>query len=110
VQEKLTWPQVANIILGIWLVISAFIWPHNYAQMTNTWIVGALCVVFSVIALRVPEVQYLNTILAIWLFISVWALPTMESETRWNNVIVAVAMFFFSIAPGYIGPRQPTRP
>jgi hypothetical protein len=93
--------------LGIWLFISAFIWSHTYAQMTNTWIVGVLCVAFAVIATRVPEVRYLNTILAIWLFVSAWALPTMESGTRWNNVLVAIAIFLLSLAPGYVGGGQP---
>jgi SPW repeat len=102
------WPQVANVILGIWLILSAFIWPHTYAQMTNTWIVGVLCVAFSVIAMRVPEVRYLNTVLAIWLFISVWALPNAEPGTRWNNVLVAIAIFLCSLAPGYSSPREPT--
>ena len=66
-RDDFTWPRVANIILGIWLFISAFAWPHTYAQMTNTWIVGLLCVVFAVIAMRVPEARYLNTVLSIWL-------------------------------------------
>ena len=109
-QENLTWSRVANIILGIWLVISAFIWPHTYEQTTNTWIVGILCVVFSVISLRVPEVQYLNTILAIWLFISVWVLPTADPRTRWNHTLVSIAIFLCSLAPGYIRRSGPTRP
>jgi hypothetical protein len=108
VQENLTWPRVANVILGLWLFISAFIWPHTYEQMTNTWIVGVLCIAFAVIAMRVPEVRYLNTILAIWLFISAWALPTMDTATRWNNALVAIAIFFCSLAPGYVRRREPT--
>lgn len=106
--ENLTWPRVANVILGIWLFISAFIWPHAYAQMTNTWILGVLCVLFAVIAMRVPQARYLNTVLAVWLFISAWALPVMSVGTRWNNVIVAIAIFFVSLAPGYLGGDRPT--
>lgn len=106
-QENLSWPRVANVILGVWLFVSAFIWPHTYAQMTNTWILGVLCVIFAVVAMRVPQVRYLNTVLAIWLFISAWALPSMSTGTRWNNVLVAIAIFFFSLAPGYLESREP---
>lgn len=106
-QDNLSWPRVANIILGIWLFISAFLWPHGYTQMTNTWIVGVLCVAFALIATRVSEVRYLNTILAIWLFISAWVLPTATAGTRWNNVLVAIAIFFVSLAPGYDRPKAP---
>jgi len=95
--------RIVNIVLGIWLFVSAFIWPHSYAQMNNTWIVGVLVVVFALIATRVPEARYLNAILAVWLFISVWALPTMSVGTQWNNALVAIAIFLMSLAPGYLG-------
>ena len=106
--ENHTWPRVANVILGIWLFLSAFLWPHTYEQMTNTWIVGVLCAFFAVLAMRVPQARYLNTVLAIWLFISAWALPVMNAGTRWNNVILALAIFCFSLAPGYVGGDRPS--
>jgi hypothetical protein len=94
-------PRVLNLILGIWLFISAFLWSHTQAQMTNTWIVGALAVVISLVSMyAAAQARYLNTILSIWLFISVWALPRMNVGTAWNNVIVAILMFVFSLVPG----------
>jgi len=109
-EDTYTSARIINVILGIWLVISAFVWPHTYAQTTNTWIVGALVVAFSLVAMRVPEVRYLNTVLAVWLFISVWALPTMTMGTTWNNAIVAIAVFFVSLAPAYLETRGRTLP
>ena len=85
--------RIANVVLGVWLFISAFIWAHTQAQMTNTWIVGALCAIFALAAMRAPQARYVNTALAIWLFISVWVLPTMSAATLWNNVLVAIAVF-----------------
>jgi hypothetical protein len=103
--------RIVNIIVGVWLFISAFIWPHTYAQMTNTWIVGALCAVFAAIALRAPQVRYANAVLAVWLFISVWALPTMNVGTSWNNVIVAIVMFIAALTPAEMtrGVGRPVR-
>jgi hypothetical protein len=104
-QEDYATARIVNIVLGIWLFVSAFLWPHTYAQMTNTWIVGVLAVAFALAAMRVPEVRYVNTLLAVWLFISVWALPTMSVATQWNNALVGIAIFFVSLAPGYLaGP------
>ena len=109
-------PRVVNAVLGLWLFISAFIWPHTLAQHTNTWICGVLCVVFALIGLAAPAARYLNTILAIWLFISAWALPTVNAGTIWNNVLVAIAIFVVSLVPsapedrpGLFG-RMPPRP
>ncbi len=103
VQEDFTTARIVNIVLGIWLFVSAFLWQHTYAQMNNTWIVGALCVAFALVAMRVQEARYLNTLLAVWLFISVWALPAMSMATRWNNALVAIAVLALSLSPAYLG-------
>ncbi len=109
--------RLINVLLGVWLFISAFLWPHTYEQMTNTWILGVLCVVFALIAMRVPQARYLNTALAVWLFISAFALPRATTGTLWNNILVAIAIFVVSLAPsgarpGYVtgGPTPPPRP
>ena len=107
-------PRIINAILGVWLFVSAFLWPHSQAQLTNTWICGVLCVVFSLVAMAVPQARYLNTLLAIWLFISAWALPTVSAGTIWNNVLVAIAVFILSLVPatpgessGFLGRNAP---
>src|SRR5919206_2465218 len=74
-----------NLLLGIWLFISAFVWDHTPAERTNTWILGVLCVVFALCAMSISTARWLNTALAVWLFISVWALPHRELATMWNN-------------------------
>lgn len=91
--------RTLNILLGIWLFISAFIWPHTSAQMTNTWILGVLCVIFALIALKIEQVRFLNTALAVWLFISAFVLPVQSTGTQWNNALVAIAVFIISLAP-----------
>lgn len=92
--------RVANIVLGAWLFISAFLWQHSTAQHANALILGVLCVIFAAIALSAPSARYLNTVLAIWLFISVWALPHMRVGTMWNHALVAIAIFLLSLVPG----------
>jgi hypothetical protein len=105
--------RAINIVLGVWLFISAFIWPHTMAQRTNTWILGVLCVAFALIAMGVPMVRYLNTLLAIWLFISAFALRDISVGTVWNNALVAIAIFIVSLVPAsgasdfYGRPRTP---
>ncbi len=89
-----------NLVLGIWLFISAFAWEHTLAERTNTWILGILCVLFALIAMSTPAARWLNTALAIWLFISVWALPHHNLATMWNNAIVAILVFALSLVPG----------
>lgn len=92
-------PRLLEILVSVWLIISAFAWPHSFAQMTNTWIVGVIGAVVGLVALFADmRLRYLNTVLAIWLFISVWALPGARPGTIWNNVIVAFVLFLSSLS------------
>jgi uncharacterized membrane protein HdeD (DUF308 family) len=86
-----------NILLGVWLFISAFLWRHSSAQFTNTWLMGAITVVVGLISLRSPAIRFINTLVGIWLVISGLALPAVSSGTRWNNVLVGVAIFLVSL-------------
>jgi hypothetical protein len=110
-------PRLINVALGVWLFVSAFLWRHSHAQLTNTWIVGVLCVLVALVGMAVPRARYINTLLAIWLFVSAWALPTISVGTIWNNVLVSIAVFVISLvpsgptaAPGYFGRPAPPRP
>src|SRR5262249_45147261 len=99
----------ATGLLGIWLFISAFAWHHYPAQFTNTWIVGVLCAVVAAVAYWVSPVRYVNTALAVWLFISTLFLRPAGAGTLWNNVLVAIAVFAFSLAPGGAELATPRR-
>jgi SPW repeat-containing protein len=92
--------RAVNLLLGVWLFLSAFAWTHTGAERVNTWVMGALCAVFAAIAMSVATARWLNTALAIWLFISVWALPHHSLATMWNNALVAIAVFALSLVPG----------
>jgi hypothetical protein len=91
--------RLVNVVLGVWLVISAFAWPHSHAQRTNAWILGVLCVAFELTALVEPPARYLSTVLGAWLVLSAWALPTSSLWTLWNSALVGIAIFFVSLAP-----------
>jgi len=99
--------RVLSVLLGIWLFISAFVWPHSREQMTNTWILGVLAVIFALVATFVESrARYLNTLLSIWLFISAFALPRVTIGTTWNNAIVAIVLFLCSLVPGEVARRR----
>ncbi len=91
--------RVINLILAIWLFISAFAWQHTTAQRTNTWILGVLAFVFALAAMREPRARFLNTVLGVWLFISAFALASMSTATVWNNWILGVVIFAVSLIP-----------
>jgi hypothetical protein len=92
-------PRVANLILGAWLFISAFLWRHAAGERSNTWIVGLLIIAFAILSAARPQARYANTVLAVWLFFSTLTSYHMTSATAWSNCIVAILVFLFSLAP-----------
>jgi hypothetical protein len=88
-----------NLALGVWLFISAFIWQHSPASKTNTWIFGLIIALLSVSARRAPGARFANTAAAVWLFFSTLAISHYSQGTIWNNLIVAIAVFLFSLVP-----------
>ncbi len=91
--------RTLNLILGAWLFVSAFLWTHTAADRVNDWAVGLAVLVFAVIAMTTSPARWVNTAIAVWLFISAFALPHAHVGTRWNEAIVALAVFFLSIVP-----------
>jgi hypothetical protein len=91
-----------NIVLGVWLFISAFVWHHSQAQFTNTWIMGIIVTAVALISLSVPAFRYVNTLAGAWLIISGFALPRATSGTTWNNVIIGILVFLASLVPNMV--------
>lgn len=90
--------QYVNILVGGWLVASAFLWPHSQSQFTGAFATGVACALVAAISGTAPRLRFINTGLAVWLFISTFALFRLSMLTALNNVVVAVAMFAVSLA------------
>jgi hypothetical protein len=93
------WPPWVNLVAGVWLIISAFAWPHALVAQTNAWVVGLLIALVSLSAMFAPAMRYVDTMLAIWLFFSAIAFTTNNSVTPWNDLLAAVVVFLVSLVP-----------
>jgi ABC-type uncharacterized transport system permease subunit len=95
--DRLTtqWRDVANLILGLWLVISP--WALSYMMETiPTWnaiIVGvviAVAAIGALVAFHKWE-EWVNVVLAVWLIVSPFALDYASHTTvLWNQIVVGV--------------------
>ena len=92
-----SWMRVANVVLGIWLFLSAFLWPHSPGSKANTWIVGLIVMAVAALGSLAPASRWLNTAAAVWLFFSTFWLSHVSRATVWNNAIVAVVVFLVSL-------------
>jgi hypothetical protein len=90
-----------NIVLGVWLGLSAFLWPHSNAQFWNAAIAGALVTLFAMLANDVlPLARYGNTAAGSWLLLSSFGLPTADPDTAWTHLIVGATVVLVSLRPG----------
>jgi len=104
------WARYLNMVLGLWLIVSAFAWPHTLQAQTVAWAVGALVFVFSLWALVNPGMRWLNALLAVWLFFSAISMPAASQAAPIIDAITAVVIFLLSWVPGdRLGSPRPPR-
>lgn len=92
-------PRLANVTLGLWLFVSAFVWPHNAISQTNTWLLGLLIGGIAAVGTPSPAVRAISTVPAVWLFFSAFWIADLTNATMWNNAIVAVLVLVLSLVP-----------
>ena len=49
-----------STFLGVWLIITAFLWPHVKGMTINTALMGIIVVVCSLLSIRFPVLRYVT--------------------------------------------------
>jgi hypothetical protein len=99
--------RALNALLGLWLFVSAFLWPHSRFQLDNAWITGIAAVVLAMAALSGVEwARYLNAALGAWLIVSAILARGSGAATRWNHLIVGFLVAFIALAPNLPALRR----
>jgi hypothetical protein len=94
------WARVANLVLGIWLGVSALLFRHTRYQALNQAICCLLIVAFATAGLvsRWPA-RLLNLALGGWLILSAFVLPHASVVSAWNQGIVGYLLIGFASMP-----------
>ena len=98
--------RAASVFLGVWLFFSAFLWPHDPAVRTSTWVTGLVIAAAATAAVFAPAARWVAMAASLWLLGSMLWLPHASTATVWNNGIVAVAVFIVSLVPVTGRPRS----
>lgn len=104
-----------NLLAGIWFFISPWVYRSYMASNAwNSWIVGALIVVFAAIHLYNPMMRGLsvvNLVLGAWAFASPWIYGYTGDTHRFiNSLCVGVIVFVLSIYGSSMEMGHPSAP
>jgi hypothetical protein len=101
--------RAVNVTLGLWLFVSAFLWPHTPAERTNVALVGLFITLTALSAWTTGprlRLRYLTAAFAAWLLVSIVAFPTRWFATALNSAIVGTLVFLFAVGPALRQPAQ----
>ncbi len=96
------WQDWLNFILGIWLVIAAFIpgiTGSQGAALVDYLIVGILVLVFAIWVARKKAAEWANVIFGIWLIIAAFipAITGNKTANLWNSLILGILILIFAL-------------
>jgi hypothetical protein len=104
-----------NLLAGLWFFVSPWVYAF-YALPTawNSWIIGAMIVVFAAIRLYSPMTRgasVVNLLLGGLTFLSPWIYGYTGDTRRFgNSLCVGVVVFVLSIFGSSVGMGHPTPP
>jgi len=58
------WPRYVSLLLGAWMFVSAFAWPHSRDACAAAWISGAGIAMNAFAAIWASQVRYFTLLLA----------------------------------------------
>ena len=94
-----------NVLLGGWLFVSAFAWPHEFDVRMVTWIVGALVALSAAAAFVADELRYVEAMLGGLLVLSAVVQQHVDVATGVNNILVGAAVSSLALLHDGAGSR-----
>lgn len=98
-----SWPRYANLLLGAWMFVSAFAWPHSRDACGAAWISGAMIGMNAFAAIWASPARFFNVILGGISLAWQAAAATHEPAARLNGMLASGLVIALSLVP----PREP---
>jgi hypothetical protein len=92
--------SIADIVLGVWLLLTCLLWAQFPLQVVNAIVVGCAAIILGGISLRGQDwCRWVVAGFAIWLFVSLWILPRGSAAIVAHHLVIATLLFGFSVLP-----------
>lgn len=93
------WPRYANLLLGVWLFVSAFAWPHSRDACGAAWISGAMITINAFGAIWASPARVFNVLLGGMALVWQNAAAHDEPTARVNGIVVSALVVILSLIP-----------
>ena len=103
---------VLELIISLWFFISPWVYGgYHSANAWNSWIVGGVMAIIAAVSLSSPSISsinWVNVVLAAWVFISPWVYGYTANTGRFiNSLCVGFVLFVLSIMATNMTYRAP---
>lgn len=92
-------PRVVDTALAIWMVASAFLWPHSWAQRSIAIMFGLLAFIFALAALYRRPFRWVCAAIGALLISFGLYVTRIRAATAWNEILVGIGMIVASLVP-----------
>jgi uncharacterized membrane protein YoaK (UPF0700 family) len=89
--------RILNVLIGTWLLLSAFAWPHQPVQGVVTMACAVVIVLSSLASIYSQRFRYVTAFAALVLFLAALTSAHGLERTVWHNAAIAVVVFFTSL-------------
>jgi hypothetical protein len=90
--------RIFNILMGLWLFVSAFVLPQGRAQFVSTAVCGVLATLFAALTSYDGRSRYLTAAVGALVVVLAFALHPLGSATFWHNGIIGISIAVAGLA------------
>lgn len=86
---------IINLILGMWLIVSPFIFSYTSGAVMNSVLLGILVIALAIVHLSMADQMWVSWsigIAGLWLILAPFILGFTEPAVLWNEIIVGIAI------------------
>lgn len=91
-------PSIFITMIGAWLLVSGFAWPHSRAELANLVAVAVLAPVFAWLSNARDWARYASAAAGVWLILTTLRFGTASHVTIVHNLIMGASIFVASLA------------
>jgi hypothetical protein len=84
--------RIFNILMGMWLFVSAFVWPQGRGQVATTALCGVLTTLTAVLTSYDNRSRYLTEVIGALVVVLAFTVQPLGSATFWHNGIMGISI------------------